>query len=1072
MNPETIKANFDEARQSQLPFVEMLINMGYMYLSREEVLKERRGDTSNFLLKEIAFAQLAKFNSYEVDGVRYPFSDSDVRNAIEELENTPFEGLIDTSQGIYNTIMPTAGGKTIKVLHDGTSSSYNFKFIDFEHPENNAFHVVVEYEAGGKANIRPDIVCFVNGIPFVVIENKKSSVASDEALAQMHRNQSPEYCPKLYVFPQLLIGTNGKDLRYGTTGTKAKFYATWKERGLNDEKEEIVLARQNEKAQKLIATPVDGSVYAQLLTDLNGATFGHRQLLKRLVTPQDLGVVGLMEPSRLLDLTKNFMLFDAGEKKICRYQQYFAIKKMLVRIGETEMKQTGEKRKGGIVWHTQGSGKSLTMVTFVKALIEDPHIKNPRVIVVTDRKDLDRQIADTFRANNLKKEVIRARTSQQLLDLIKEKELNVVTTLVHKFDRVAKKKESFVDASKDIFVLIDEAHRTQGGMANMEMNRIIPNACFIAFTGTPLMKDERDSRLKFGDYIDKYTIDDALTDKIIVPLIYEGRYAELTQNTKQINRKVDNITKDFSAEQKKQLAQHVTSRIIVDNPGRIEEIARDIEEHYVKEFQGTGLKGQVVAPSKYSAVLFQKFFAQSAKMKTAVVISDDNGIVSEEDTHKKEVAEYLQKVNAEHKNLETHEKSIVDDFKNNEDGIELLVVVDKLLTGFDAPRNTVLYLAKDLKDHNLLQAIARVNRLFENKKLPKTTGYIIDYSENAKNLKIAMKLFGNFEDDDTKNTLISVEEKIQELETAYSTVQDIFKEVENSRDDEELMQLMSDDEQRDNFYASLNDFIRIFKECMALQDFVHDFKHIDTYAGQLKKLMEMRRAVSLRYADSVDLSEYKQALINILDKYVDAKGVELLTKQISISDTKAFTDAVDTLGSDKSKAEAIAAQTERTIRERVVQDPEFYETFSAKIKKIIDEMHAGKLADIEALKQLKISREDVLNKKDDSIPKKIAELHGADTFYRNLSQELTERGLAQEQVIRAVLGVFEILKSESIVDWYLNAEVKRIMGNKIDDYFYDIVKGEMSASLTSEEMKGIVDKVMFLAENNHEIFSV
>ncbi len=1064
MNPETIKANFDEARQSQLPFVEMLINMGYVYLSRGDVLKERRNDTSKFLLKEIAFERLAKINSYEVDGVRYPFSDSDVRSAVEELENTPFEGLIDTSQSVYNTIMPTAGGKTIKVLHDGVSSSYNFKFIDFEHPENNSFHVAVEYDASGKSNIRPDIVCFVNGIPFVVIENKKSSVATDEALAQMHRNQSPEYCPKLYVFPQLLIGTNGKDMRYGTTGTPPKFYASWREVGASE-------SETDANVQKLITQKIDGTVYAQLLTDLNGTTFGHKQITERITTPQDISTLALMEPKRLLDLTKNFILFDAGIKKVSRYQQYFAIKKMLDRVEKTEQGPEGERRGGGLVWHTQGSGKSLTMVMFVKALIEDPHIKNPRVLIVTDRKDLDKQISDTFRACNLKKDVIRASTSQQLLDLIESKEINVVTTLVHKFER-AGKKTSFVDPSKDIFVLVDEAHRTQGGIANMEMSRIIPNACFIAFTGTPLMAKERASYLKFGGYIDKYTIDDALRDKIILPLIYEGRYVELTQNAKQIDRRMGKLTEGMNDEQKKQLTQHVTSRVIADNPARIAEIAADIEAHYIKEFQGTGLKAQIVAPSKYSTILFQKYFEIGGKVETAVVISDDNGIVSEEDTHKKEVADYMKTIDANHRNLESYERTVVDSFKNNEDGIEILIVVDKLLTGFDAPRNTVLYLAKDLKDHNLLQAIARVNRLFENKKLPKTVGYVIDYSENAKNLKTAMKLFGNFEEGDMEHTLIDVSAKVSELEASYGSLHDMFKEIAGSRDDEAYMEMLRSDEKREDFYAQLNDFIRVFKECMALQDFVHEFKHVDTYAMELKKFMEMRKAVALRYADRVDLSIYKQSLINILDKYVDAEGVELLTVQVNISDAQAFTDAVDKLGSDTSKAEAIAAQTERTIMEKIDQDPEFYLSFSKKIKEILDEMHAGKMADIEALKQLKKTREDVLGKKDDSIPPSVAKVVGADVFYRNLSKDFLGHNLTETQIIDAVLGIHETLKTEMIVDWYRNAEVKRIMRNKIDDYLYDVIKGKMGVTLSNEEMKMIVEKVLQLAENNHDIFGV
>jgi type I restriction enzyme R subunit len=333
-----------------------------------------------------------------------------------------------------------------------------------------------------------------------------------------------------------LVATNGKELQYGTTGTGAKFYAVWREKGVSLEDME---ARVNALIQK----PIDTTLYSQVLKDLNGYTKGLTQKTDRLPTEQDRGVVSLFDPRRLLDLTKNYILFDAGVKKLSRYQQYFAIHKMLARVEEEETTEQGiTRRRGGLVWHTQGSGKSLTMVMFVKALIEDPNIKNPRVIIVTDRRDLDKQIKDTFKNCNLKKEVIQATSGQDLLEKIRSKDLSVVTTLVQKFETARNKNSGFADTDKNIFVLIDEAHRTQGGLANFEMNRIIPNACYIGFTGTPLMKDKKESWRKFGGYIDKYTIDDALEDHVVLPLIYEGRYVDLVENIEQIDRQVERIT--------------------------------------------------------------------------------------------------------------------------------------------------------------------------------------------------------------------------------------------------------------------------------------------------------------------------------------------------------------------------------------------------------------------------------------------------------------------------------------------------------------------------------------------------
>ncbi len=1058
-----ILANFDEARQSQLPFVELLLAMGYKYLPTEEVFKERQGEYSKFILRDIAFNNLSRINSYEYNGAEQKFNDKDIWEAIDELENIQLEGLIDTSKKVYNMIMPTSGGKTIKVMHSGKSGSYNFRFIDFEKPGNNVFHVAVEFEASGKNNIRPDIVCFINGIPFVVIENKKSGVDIKEALSQINRNQGVEYCPKLFVYPQLLIGTNGKDIRYGVTGTANKFYAAWKEKEVNE-------VKFKEKVKTLVGQPVDSAIYNQLLNDLNGATSHHQQKTDRLVTEQDLGVVSLLEPVRLLDLTKNYIIFDAGVKKIMRYQQYYAVHKILKRIEEMENGVNHQKRKGGLLWATQGSGKSLTMVMFIKALIESPHIINPRVLIVTDRVDLDKQISETFTNCGLKKKVTRATSGFHLLKLIKEKNLDVVTTLVHKFESASKKRTGFIDESENIFVLVDEAHRTQNGIANLEMNRIIPNACYIGFTGTPLMKKEKASWMKFGGYIDKYTIDDALADKIILPLIYEGRYVEQTQDKEQVDRHIDRVSDGLNEYSKRILQREIKTRIIKDNPQRIEEIAYDIEKHYVEQFQGTGLKAQIVAPSKFAAILFQNYFEKNNKIRTAVVISDESGNSEEEDYHKKEVEAYLHKMKGKYHNIKSYEVSVIDSFKYDEDGVEVLIVVDKLLTGFDAPCNTVLYLAKDLRDHNLLQAIARVNRLFENKKLPKTAGFIIDYSENAKNLDTAMKLFGNYDDDDVKGTLIDVKEKIDELEKSFSTVHDLFKDVKDQKDDEEYLNRLKDKPDRDVFYKALNDFIKNFNECLALQDFVHEFKYIDVYKNQLKKFLELRSSASLKYADREDLTEYKLALVKILDKYIDAEKVELLTKQINIHDSDSFNEAIEELGSNKSKAEAIAAQTQRTITEKMDTDPEFYHRFSDKVDAILKKLREGKLADLEALKQMKLISEQVINKKDADVPTEIQAKPGADVFYRNLRQLFINYNLEEETYIQIVTGVYDILKIEAIVDWYKNPEVKRVMANKIDDYLYDVVGQQLNIKLSNEDAQSVVREVMQLAEYNYDIF--
>ena len=1065
------KINLDEVKQSQLPLVEMLVNLGYRYIPVSEVMRERGGDTSKFILRETALRKFSEINSYEHQGQTYKFSGADIAQVIDELENIPVEGLIDTSKKVYGMIMPTTGGKTIKVFNEGKVVSKSFRYIDFQNIENNDFAVTVEFQATGKCDIRVDIVIFVNGIPFAIIENKKSSVEIEEALSQLNRNQSPAFCPKLFIYPQLLIGANKEDLRYGTVGTPNKFFTRWKERDVVEEewKKRGEFKKQFEsRVKEIINQPIDPVVYNQILFDLNGDTVDHKQNLDRMPTNQDLAVLGLLTKERLLDISKNFVLYDAGVKKVMRYQQYFAIKKLLLRTQQIDNLEYGPKRKGGILWHTQGSGKSLTMVMFVKALIDNPDIINPRVLIVTDRKDLDRQIKGTFTNAGLKKDIVQASSGGHLLKLIQQKDLRVVTTLIHKFQAARKKRAGFVDHDHNIFVLIDEAHRSQGGYANLEMNRVIPNACYIAFTGTPLLKKEK-SRLKFGSFIDKYTIDDALEDGIILPLIYEGRYVGFRQDKKEIDKQVDRLTSDLSMVEKKRLQYMVKSENIRNNPQGIKEIAFDIENHFLSHLKNTGLKAQIVAPSKYAATLFQKYFMESGKINTALVISDENGLIDDEDEHKKEVDEYLKDIKANYQSLLSYEKEVIENFKYSEDGVEILIVVDKLLTGFDAPRNTVLYLAKELKDHNLLQAIARVNRLYDNKILPKTAGYIIDYSENALNLKTAMQLFGNFDEEDVKGALIDVDEKIQDLESAYSSLHDMFNGVKE--DDEAYLQFLNDEPTRKKFYEQLAHFLKIFGECIVLQDFVHEFKHIDTYRLELKKFLNIRKTASLRYAEDIDFSKYKQSLIKIMDTNIKAEEVELLTRQISINDKKVFEEVISELGSDKSKAEAIAAQMNRTITEKFQKDPEFYHRFSLKIDKILEEMRLKKIADIEALKQLKLIKNQVLNKQDDDLPVPILSEKGADIFYRNLQTSFTQYGIKGSQFIEIVLRLLEIVKEYSIVDWHLNREQIRIMKNAIDDYLYDIVEKKYGVKMNNEERDRLEDLIIELAKNNFEIFN-
>lgn len=1054
--------NFDEAKQSQLPAVELLINLGWEYLPRTEALALRGGDDSKVLLGEILRRSLMRLNSYEHGDQIYKFEENAIAKKADELESARVDGIIDTSRDITDVIMPKLGGSSIEVFHDGKHESKSIRYFDFDNPANNEYHVTVEYKVTGREAIRCDIVCFVNGIPLVHIENKKSSEGYQKAIAQLLRYQQPTHAPKLFIFEQLLMAMDGEHAVYGTTGTPEKFYAAWREK---DTPEPQVHAAINE----LIAQPIDTARYTTLLRDLNGATHGVQQLLARSIMPQDEAIYGMLRKDRVLDIVKSFVFYDGALKKVARYQQYFAIKSMLQRIRQTEPTEHGMRHKGGIVWHTQGSGKSLTMVLFVRALIEQADITNSRILIVTDRIDLDKQIKKTFKNAGLKKKIKQMKSGTDLLQHIKERDTSVLTTLIHKFESAGRKRADFVDTDDNIFVLIDEAHRSQGGDANLEMLRVIPNACVIAFTGTPLLKNDT-SRTKFGEFIDRYTIDDALADGIVLPLIYEGRYVAMDQNAGQIDRLTDRVSEDLSAQNKYKLQRQLERKTLAENPSRIEEICVDIEKHYMERFQHTGLKGQVVAPSKHAALLMQRYFERRGKVQSALILSDENGEIAEEELKKQDVADYLKGIKAKYAGLKTYEDMMIEDFKNNPEGTELLIVVDKLLTGFDAPRNTVLYLAKELKDHNLLQAIARVNRLYENPAYPKTSGFIIDYSENAANIQSAMQLFGNFDPADVQSALIDVDEKVEELAQKYGAMLDLFKGV--SADSHAYLEHLRDEPTRKQFKDTYNELLSVYQECMALRSFAEKVSDDDLirYRNDMRKFAEIKKNAEIKFGDKVDLKQYEREIGRILDQYVTAEQAQVMTDEIEVTDRAQLDEAIEQLGDPKSKAEAIAAQTTRRITERQKEDEVLYARFSERIAEILRAMHEKKLADIEALRQLRELEAEVDAKRDNDLPHVIGETRGADVLYRNLRESLPITDEVEYRTV--VLEITDVLQSYARVDWWRNFETKRQMRSRLDDYLYDEVKQARGVALAYEQIEEIIERVMTLAENNHSLYGV
>jgi type I restriction enzyme R subunit len=1092
MSKEFELPDFDEASSSQIPALLELVNLGYTYIPRAKVAELRDG-SSQYILRKIAFDALRKINEPHI-------SDKSIRDEIFKAEQQidMGAGVFKASEEIYSLLLAGCG---VSELIDGRRTSPQMKFIAWgKEWHKNTFHVCAEFELSEGSDRRPDIVVFVNGIPFAVIENKKSSVKVAEAVAQMVRNQGRTETPKFFLFPQILIATNVRELKYGTMLTPSRFYSHWKEKDTDP-------AAFDAEVSAVINKPVDQAVLQQITSDLLRPGYGRIGNLEwgigngelgikneenstfiihhssftaqRAVTEQDRGIYSLLRPERMLELVRNFILYDKGVKKIARYQQVFAIKKTMERLKTFD--EYG-RRRGGLIWHTQGSGKSLTMVMLVKCLIDDPEIVLPRVLVVTDRRDLDRQISETFAACNIKKDVKKTTSSGELLQLIKEKDQRVITALIHKFGMGGI--HAIPDDDPNVFVLIDEAHRSQAGQANTELNLVLPKACQIGFTGTPLMRKEKSSAAKFGGIIDAYTISEAEADGVVLPLIYQPRYVELSVQQKLLDQFYDTITKDLSEEQKKDLQQKFSSsQIIEETSQRIETIALDILNHYTR-FADTGLKAQVVAPSKYAAVMFQKAFelcrGDNNVARTAVVISESAD--KEEDDqlaeHKKEVVKFLAEEKHKHgSSLLKREKDLIDDFRDNPDGVRMLIVVDKLLTGFDAPRNTFLYLAKQLKDHNLLQAIARVNRLFDGDegKEAKVNGFVIDYSKNAKNLRDAMELFSNYDPEDIERALLNTDEKIDGLERIYQELHGLFNSVRNKQDTEEYIRILEDDiETREHFYELTDEFIRQFSTCQMLHDFTQKFdaEKLRRFQMDLKRFVELKKIQKIKNAETVDFSKYEDQIRRILDKYVSAEYVTELAEPICVSESAEFNAYIEKAErglSDKSKAEAIAAQTERTIKENYSKDPEFYRHFSEKISRLIAELRSAKEEDVKALlSEVRQVQGQVVDYEDSDIPAPLKERKVLHPYFRNLKKRLADHPLTTEQLCSVVETIAQLIEQHKIVDWDSDIEVERRVRMEIEDYLFDTVKNQYGAPLTFDEIDAILTLVWDLAVENKE----
>ncbi len=1009
--------NTAEQYSAHIPAVQTLISLGWQFLSAPDCIA-MRGGNKPVILKSVLIEELKK-RRFEFKGQSYPLSTNAIDQIVRDLSAPGMqEGLITASERLYNAMTL---GITVTEFVEGKRHSTTVKIIDWDNPENNSFIVTEEFEVlavDGTHTRRPDIVCFINGLPISVIEAKRPDSGNpnksmvEEGISQTIRNQKTDEVPHLFAYSQLLMSISGTEGRYATTKTPKKFWAKWREEQI----QETEFAAIKNK-------PLSLEERDALLFGKPQSVQRHFQKLwqgEQFVTDQDRILISLLSKERIIEFVRFFILFDRKIGKVAaRYQQVFGIKALIERISTVS---PDGAREGGVIWHTTGSGKSLTMVFLCKALLLHKNLTECRVLVVTDRVDLEKQLAKTFlsggalgEVKSLKKEENRAKaaTGRDLAKRIGTGNERIIFSIINKFGTAAKLPECY-NPSENIIVLVDEGHRSQSGENHERMRKALPNASYVAFTGTPLLKDDKTTN-KFGSIVHAYTMQRAVDDGTVTPLLYEERKPVLDINASAIDNWFDKITVGLSDKQKSDLKEKYGKRgQLYGSAARIQLIAWDIAVHFSENFKklGKDLKGQLATDSKLSAIRYKKELDATGLVTSAVVISAPDTREGHSDVDETELPEVQQwwKDNVRG-DAEEYERQIIEDFGEPGDP-DILIVVDKLLTGFDEPKNAVLYIDKPLKQHNLIQAIARVNRLHEQKKY----GLLIDYRGILSELDTAITNYqdlaertqGGFDIDDIEGLYSEVSTEYKRLPSLHANLWAIFDGVKNKADREQFRHVLipnlevDDDgnaidtrqKVREDFYEALTEFGMCLKIALSSRSFFDDAsiseQQIATYKKDLKFFSELRREAKKDAQETIDYSAYEEQIRRLVDRHVvgeevkDAEGVYLVNELGQKEEPEKWSEE-----KLKNETDIIRSRVKRTIEQELADDPYAQAFFSELLKQAIADAEAMFEHPFKQYALFKEFEEKVTNRDVEGIPEDLKDNKHASAYFGIMKLAIT-----------------------------------------------------------------------------------
>ena len=1073
-----------EEAAAKIPALHILVGLGWTYLPPEECLAKRGSDRA-VLMTGVLRDRLA-LHRFSYRGDEHVLSEPAIDQIVRELDSPHLnEGLLAANKRVHEQL--TLGVTVTEFMPDGRRYSVTVPLIDWSDPTANTLHVTEELpvlRTNGINHYRPDIVCYVNGIPLAVIEAKRPSSGNpnkymvDEGISQHLRNQLGDGIQDLYAYAQLLLSVSGTDGRYGTTETPKTFWTTWREEEITEDD---------------ISQIKDWRMPA----DQMAAVFADRPWLRRhfdglwsgkvLPTSQDRLLVSLLSPDRFLEFVRCFILFDRKIGKIAaRYPQVFGTRAMIRQILERE---ASGSRKGGVIWHTTGSGKSYSMVYLCKALLLHADLANCRIIVVTDRVDLEKQLSGTFMsggafgsdvATKKEGESSKAVSGSDLAKRIGAGNERIIFTLLQKFNSATKHKECR-NTSEDLIVLVDEGHRSQGGENHERMRQALPNAAYIAFTGTPLLKDDK-TQNKFGPILHAYTMQRAVEDGMVTPLLYEERRPVVDINETAIDNWFEKITSGLSDKQRSDLKQKYSKRgRIYGAANRIDLIAWDIAVHFNENFKrlAQGLKGQIATDSKRSAIRYKAALDATGLVTSAIVISPPDTREGHVDTNEENLPEVQKwwKDNVGN-DAQGYSAGVIEEF-GTDGAPDLLIVVDKLLTGFDEPRNTVLYIDKYLKQHNLLQAIARVNRLHEQKPY----GFLIDYRGILKELDTSVREYqdlaertqGGYDIDDLIGTYENVSTEYKRLPSLHDALWAIFERVRNRADREQFRRVLAphlkEDEAgqsydrnqkvREDFYEALTEFGMCMKLALSSRSFFEDRsfseESIRTYKDDLRFFTELRIQAKQDAQETVDFSQYETQIRNLVDKHVIGEQISDSDGVIIVNEM-AEEDAGDLWSDEKTRTETdiIKTRLTRSIEQDLADDPYAQQVFSELLRRAIAEANALFDHPHKQYVLFKDIEEQVRARQTPGVPESLGDNLRARAYFGAFRLAAGDCGLDTQQLVEEAMHIDGVVRdavaSHSINPENIVAEIR----NRLLPRYFELLGGLDQAKALIEQIVHIV----------------